>query len=154
MIHPALVNPWFSLGESESDMPGKLNEGSKRFSEGDTPPAGRSGIIPSSTDEAPSAACSPGHEDCARYVEATAGYPCCYNCGYRESCDQWCPHASKEVMPNTVESALADRCADQSRRQHNAEPPSYAVAADRFQIDEYAFMAEIEPVPEFIRRAG
>lgn len=48
-----------------------------------------------------------------------AGYPCCYNCGYREPCDQWCPHVS------TLERELRELTAG----------------------------FEIEPVPEFIRRA-
>jgi hypothetical protein len=51
------------------------------------------------------------------YSEETAGYPCCYNCGYREPCDEHCPRAES-----------------------------------RFQIDEAAFLAEVEPVPAFLTR--
>jgi hypothetical protein len=33
----------------------------------------------------------------ARYSEATAGPPCCYNCGYREPCDEDCPNSRFEL---------------------------------------------------------
>lgn len=36
----------------------------------------------------------------------------------------------REVMPNTMETEHTDRRADESRRQHNAQPPSYEVGAD------------------------
>jgi hypothetical protein len=102
MIHPALVNPFFELG--------------------DMPSSGAADVLDAAT--WPSAANQP-----ERYSGATAGYPCCYKCGYREPCDQWCPNSVK----------------------HESSVCEFAQVGN-FQIDEYAFMAEIEPVPEFIRR--
>jgi hypothetical protein len=97
MIHPALVNPFFELG--------------------DMPSSGAADALDAAT--WPSAA-----NQSERYVEATAGYPCCYNCGHREPCDEHCPNA------RTIEGELLDG------------------------LREIVQGFEIEPVPEFIRRAG
>jgi hypothetical protein len=85
-----------------------------------------------------------------RYSEATAGYPCCYNCGHREPCDQWCPRHlldNQEPLGTEVARAIADRWELYERDGVESGPPA-AVAS--FSLDEYAFMAEIEPVPEFL----
>ena len=57
-----------------------------------------------------------------------AAYPCCVDCGAREPCDEHCPWSGKSV------------------------PTSPAPTSTRFQIDEAAFMQDIEPVPAFLTR--
>lgn len=99
MIHPALVNPWFSLGESErfcTDF---------QVSEQSIPAA-----IP---DDGFSA-----RENLRKLL--------------REGREQ-------EIDPDLLREAQA--ALDRMEGLRTFEP------------DEYAFMAEIEPVPEFIRRA-
>ena len=66
----------------------------------------------------------------ARYSEATAGPPCCYNCGYREACDDDCPNAALEV-----------------------ESWQKLPRLDRFDLDAERFMAELDEAPLFLRSA-
>jgi hypothetical protein len=64
----------------------------------------------------------------ARYDEAVAGPPCCYNCGYREPCDEDCPKHPYWRAVDRIDWSK-DRTA--------------------FAIDEQAFMAELDEPPLF-----
>jgi hypothetical protein len=133
MIHPALVNPFFFINE---DYPNEhstaVSQREDAVRQGDAWDAVSSdrdaGVQGSARLEASGMAPDEGleavREVSERYVEATAGYPCCYNCGYREPCDEHCP--------NFI--GLADQLEQ--------------------DIRELTAGFEIEPVPEFIRRAG
>jgi hypothetical protein len=66
----------------------------------------------------------------ARYSEARAGPPCCYNCGYREACDDDCPNAALEV-----------------------ESWQKLPQLDRFDLNAERFMAELDEPPLFLRSA-
>ena len=66
-----------------------------------------------------------------------AAYPCCHDCGYHEPCDGHCPAVSSASLVAV---------------QPDTKNDGFRQPAARFQVDEAAFMAELDPVPAFISR--
>jgi hypothetical protein len=119
-MSPAIPNPWLTLSgpvvaapAAASTNAAPVETAAQNYAEGD----------PSVTPDCAGAA--------ARYDEATAGYACCYNCGHREPCDEFCPQSPYWQAVDRIDWSK-DRTS--------------------FNLDEHAFMSEIEPVPAFLTR--